>query len=39
MVEAIHDQWVIVAAAIGVVILLAWLFVSRRPGGGRPNGQ
>ena len=30
MIEAIRDQWVIAVAAIGVVILLAWLFVTRR---------
>jgi hypothetical protein len=33
MVEAIRDQWVIAAAAIGVVLLLAWLVVTRRPRG------
>jgi len=35
VVEAIRDQWVIVVAAIGVVIVLAWLFVTRRSGNGR----
>jgi hypothetical protein len=30
---------VIVAAAIGVVILVAWLLVTRRPGDRRPNGR
>jgi hypothetical protein len=39
MVEAIRDQWVIVAAAIGVVSLAVWLFVTRRPGNRRPNGR
>jgi hypothetical protein len=37
MVEAIRDQWVIVAAAVGVVILAAWLFVTRRSGNRRTN--
>jgi len=37
MVEPIRDQWVIVAAAIGVVILAAWLFVTRRSVNRRPN--
>jgi hypothetical protein len=37
MVEAIRDQWVIVAAVIGVVILAALLFVTRRSGNRRPN--
>ena len=37
MVEAIRDQWVIVAAAIGVVILASWLFMTRRSGNRRPN--
>jgi hypothetical protein len=39
MVEAIRDQWVIVAAAVAVVIIAAWLFVTRRPRGGRPAGR
>jgi hypothetical protein len=39
MVEAIRDQWVIVAAAIGVVIVVAWLFVTRRSGNRRSNGR
>ena len=38
MIEAIRDQWVIVGAAIGLVVLLAWLFVTGRPRGGRPGG-
>ena len=39
MVEAIRDQWVIVVAAIGVVIVVAWLFVTRRSGHRRSNGR
>ena len=34
MAEAIRDQWVIVAAIVGLAILLAWLVVARWPGGG-----
>ena len=37
MVEAIRDQWVIVAATIGVVALLVWLFLTRRSGGREPK--
>jgi hypothetical protein len=37
MVQAIRDQWVIVGAAIGVLILVAWLFVTRRSGNRRPD--
>jgi hypothetical protein len=36
MVEAIRDQWLIVGATIGVVILVAWLVVTRRS---KPNGR
>jgi hypothetical protein len=39
MVEAIRDQWVIVAATIGVVILLVWLVLTRRSGGRGPKGR
>jgi CBS domain-containing protein len=37
MAEAIRDQWVIVAATIGVVILLIWLVLTRRAGGRGPK--
>jgi hypothetical protein len=39
MVDAIRDQWVIVVAAIGVVIAVAWLVVTRRSGDRRSNGR
>jgi hypothetical protein len=39
MVEAIRDQWVIVAATIGMVILLVWLFLTRRSRGPGPKGR
>jgi hypothetical protein len=40
VVEAIRDQWVIIAAAIAVVIVFAWLFVSRRSNSDRrPRGR
>jgi hypothetical protein len=41
MVEAIRDQWVIVVAAIGVVVVVAWLVVTRRSaiGDRRSNGR
>jgi hypothetical protein len=39
MVEAIRDTWLIVVSAIALVIALVWLFVTRRPGGGAPDGR
>jgi hypothetical protein len=30
MIEAIRDQWVIVAAVIALAVLGAWLFWARR---------
>jgi hypothetical protein len=35
MVEAIHDQWAIVAAAVIVGVIALWLLRERWAGGGR----